>query len=432
MKESLWGYWLTILGIGISAVMILLQNYTTTNQQDYYLAKEVTYAAMYDAIDYGYYKKHGELKIVKEKFVENFVRRFAQNATLNKTYTLNFYTIYEVPPAVSIEIKSSGGEFRFGSESADSNVTTRLTAILELNGAAGINASGDVETIYPPQTPMTPNTNMTTTTTTTTTVPTPIEFFVEGEFYDLPYGSFEKGVSSIFTLSSSVKHYELLSQLRGNVEAAGLEWKGKVKISVESAETILPSSSSQANTIYNNYVSYHLCENDKSNCKGHYESGFIENAENLTYVPHSILYKLKNEGKLHKYFATNNILNNTLVGKNTTHTITDTATYGFDISWSGTPTCNEVFDEELGIKSHRKKFKEIFDESAYSPKSDWNSKGLFSPYDYIYDTNASSYIDAGSANAIYGWAEAARMGTPYYKKCIVGMKFKIKYEFIKS
>ena len=132
MKESLWGYWLVILGIGIIAVMILLQNYTTTNQQDYYLAKEVTHAALYDAIDYGYYKKNGKLKIVKEKFVENFIRRFADNATLNKHYKVNFYTIYEMPPAVSVEIIAKSGEFRIGNDSVNADVTTRITAILEL------------------------------------------------------------------------------------------------------------------------------------------------------------------------------------------------------------------------------------------------------------------------------------------------------------
>lgn len=132
MKESLWGYWLILLGIIIITVMILLQNYTTTNQQDYYLAKEVTYAAMYDAIDYGYYKKYGELKIVKEKFVENFVRRFAESATLNKNYKINIYSVYETPPAVSIEIRASTGEFLVGSEEINAGITTRLTAILEV------------------------------------------------------------------------------------------------------------------------------------------------------------------------------------------------------------------------------------------------------------------------------------------------------------
>ena len=132
MKESMWGYWLVLLGIMIITVMILMQNYTTTNQQDYYLVKEVTYAAMYDAVDYGYYKKNGELKIIKEKFVENFVRRFAENATLNKTYKVNIYTIYESPPAVSVEIVAQTGDFKVGNENMESNITTRLTAILEL------------------------------------------------------------------------------------------------------------------------------------------------------------------------------------------------------------------------------------------------------------------------------------------------------------
>ncbi len=132
MKESLWGYWLILLGIIIITVMILLQNYTTSDQQDYYLAKEVTYAAMNDAIDYGYYKKYGELKIIEQKFVENFIRRFAESATLNKKYTINFYSIYETPPAVSIEIKTNTGEFLVGEENINAGVTTRLTAILEL------------------------------------------------------------------------------------------------------------------------------------------------------------------------------------------------------------------------------------------------------------------------------------------------------------
>lgn len=132
MKESLWGYWLVLLGILIISVMILLHNYTTTNQQDYYLAREVTYAAMYDAIDYGYLTKYGEVKIIKEKFVENFIRRFAESATLNKNYKINFYSIYETPPAVSLEIKTKTGEFLIGEDNINGDITTRLTAILEV------------------------------------------------------------------------------------------------------------------------------------------------------------------------------------------------------------------------------------------------------------------------------------------------------------
>jgi len=63
MKESLWGYWIVVLGVSIMGVMLLLQNYTTTNEQDYYLVKEVLEASMYEAVDYGYYRDTGELKI---------------------------------------------------------------------------------------------------------------------------------------------------------------------------------------------------------------------------------------------------------------------------------------------------------------------------------------------------------------------------------
>ena len=132
MKEGIWGYWLILLGIIIITVMILLQNYTTTNQQDYYLTREITYASMYDSIDYGYYKKHGEVKIIKEKFVENFIRRFAESATLNKTYTVNFYKIYETPPVVSLEIVTNTGEVTIGNTQTDAGITTRITAILEM------------------------------------------------------------------------------------------------------------------------------------------------------------------------------------------------------------------------------------------------------------------------------------------------------------
>ena len=44
MKESLWGYWLIVLGLLVMVVMMLLQNYSTTSEQDYHLIKEATEA----------------------------------------------------------------------------------------------------------------------------------------------------------------------------------------------------------------------------------------------------------------------------------------------------------------------------------------------------------------------------------------------------
>ena len=93
MKESLWGYYLVLLGIVVSTVMILLSNMTTTNQQNYYLLKEVTNAAMIDAIDFGYYREYGTVKINTEKFVENFLRRFSEGISKTNTYKIDFYSI---------------------------------------------------------------------------------------------------------------------------------------------------------------------------------------------------------------------------------------------------------------------------------------------------------------------------------------------------
>ena len=90
MKESYWGYWLILLGVFVIVVMLIIQNVTSSNTQDYYLVREITEAAMVDAVDYGYYRKYGEVRIIKEKFIENFLRRFAESANLASTYEVSF------------------------------------------------------------------------------------------------------------------------------------------------------------------------------------------------------------------------------------------------------------------------------------------------------------------------------------------------------
>ena len=100
MKESYWGYWLIVLGVFITIVMMMISNVTTSNTQDYYLVKEVTEAAMLDAVDLAYYREYGELKINREKFVESFIRRFSENVSITNTYTIDFYDLYEAPPVV--------------------------------------------------------------------------------------------------------------------------------------------------------------------------------------------------------------------------------------------------------------------------------------------------------------------------------------------
>ena len=133
MSQSMWGYWLIAMGIGVLTVMMLVQNYTTINQEDYYLLKEVTQAAMNDAIDYNHYRQYGELKINREKFIENFERRFAESVKGNKNYQTDFYEIYETPPKVSVKVSTKTSSFNVSGDTMDLDVTNSIDAILENN-----------------------------------------------------------------------------------------------------------------------------------------------------------------------------------------------------------------------------------------------------------------------------------------------------------
>ena len=131
MKESMWGYWFIVLGLSIMSVMVLLQNYTTTNEQDYYLIKEVTEAALSDSIDWAHYRKYGEMRIVKEKFVEDFTRRFSETVNINKTYNIRFYDIYEAPPKVSVKVTTKTQTFHVFGDATSTDVINKYDAIIE-------------------------------------------------------------------------------------------------------------------------------------------------------------------------------------------------------------------------------------------------------------------------------------------------------------
>ena len=62
MKETFWSYLFIVLGLLTIAIMILVQNLTSTSEENYYLTKEVMEASMIDSIDYGLYRKTGEIR----------------------------------------------------------------------------------------------------------------------------------------------------------------------------------------------------------------------------------------------------------------------------------------------------------------------------------------------------------------------------------
>ena len=95
-----------LLAIITFGVVNIVQNYQTGNELNYYLLRETTEAAMTDAVDVGYYRLSGLLRIDKEKFVESFVRRFSENVSNSRTYDIGFYDINETPPKVSVLVES--------------------------------------------------------------------------------------------------------------------------------------------------------------------------------------------------------------------------------------------------------------------------------------------------------------------------------------
>lgn len=135
MKWSFATIGIILLGlIGVS-IILLFQQITTNNENDYYLLKEITEAAMIDSIDIGYYRDTGDLKIVREKFVENFTRRFAESTIfVTNDYNIEFYDIMELPPKVSIIVDTGLGEYTVGGNAAEYGIANKLDAILEYTG----------------------------------------------------------------------------------------------------------------------------------------------------------------------------------------------------------------------------------------------------------------------------------------------------------
>ena len=67
-------------------------------------------------------------KINQQKFIESFLRRFAENASLGKTYVVEIYDINETPPKVSIKVSSTENG---ASEVLDFDLVNKVDAILE-------------------------------------------------------------------------------------------------------------------------------------------------------------------------------------------------------------------------------------------------------------------------------------------------------------
>ena len=130
MKESIWGWAIVVIGIVSIFFVYFFQNITNTDEHNYNLLKDVPEAAMLDAVDQASISR-GYLYMDSEKFVENFVRRFAESATLSRTYVIKIYDISEMPAKVSLEVSSTEKGNVTGGEILEFDISNRLDAILE-------------------------------------------------------------------------------------------------------------------------------------------------------------------------------------------------------------------------------------------------------------------------------------------------------------
>jgi len=157
MNSTMWTYFFMIVGILGIVLINIFSDLLIANEQDYFILKEVTEAAMIDAIDYKAYREglgydgvtHDTnpdlikmetdglptVRIREEKFVESFLMRFSKAAGMKKIYTVTIHDIDECPPKVSITItardKFSFLQFFKVKYDSDSLVVNKITGILE-------------------------------------------------------------------------------------------------------------------------------------------------------------------------------------------------------------------------------------------------------------------------------------------------------------
>ena len=130
MKESFWGAMIIMFGVTSILFVFFFQVVTNTEQQNYNLLKEVTEAAMLDAVDLTTYRATNTVRIDREKFVENFVRRFAEGVNFATTYDVYIYDVNEQPPKVTLAVQSKAVS-QLSEDRVDVNITNRLSAVLE-------------------------------------------------------------------------------------------------------------------------------------------------------------------------------------------------------------------------------------------------------------------------------------------------------------
>lgn len=138
MKWSFASVGLIMIGLFGIVIILLFNEITVSNEQDYYTLKDATEAAMIEAVDVAYFRLTGEIKMNQEKFVENFTRRFAETSTFGQgNYGIEFYQISEIPAKVSLKIVDPTNNYNIYNnfsvelDATNVNIVNELSAILD-------------------------------------------------------------------------------------------------------------------------------------------------------------------------------------------------------------------------------------------------------------------------------------------------------------
>ena len=108
MSKGVMAAGIIMLGILTFGLINIISNYTSGNELDFQLLRDTTESAMLDAVDLGFFQTSGgQIRMDKEKFVEGFVRSFAQSVNTDRNYLIEIYDINETPPKASVRVGSS-------------------------------------------------------------------------------------------------------------------------------------------------------------------------------------------------------------------------------------------------------------------------------------------------------------------------------------
>lgn len=152
MKYTFLGMGLIMSGLCGLVFISMFQSITVNNESEYYVLKEAMEAAMLESVDLACYRLgdadgvvygddvknacgDSDLKIIEQKFVENFTRRFAASINGDVTeYKLEFYDIIESPPKATVIIKGKTQEYMLTPNDSDDSfsIVNDLSGILEL------------------------------------------------------------------------------------------------------------------------------------------------------------------------------------------------------------------------------------------------------------------------------------------------------------